>query len=581
MGTEALGRGRWRGRLLALAAGVLLVAGIEALLHLVPGFRPPPLVITLAEEEGSGRALRQLNPIYPRRFFAGSMGGFDLGGVRLAPHRFVDPPPDSALRVVVVGASTVQGYPHPSRLAAPAFLGSLLAGALDRPVQVLNLGITSLASFAVARVVEDALGSLDPDLVVVYTGHNEFYGVYGAASLRQGGPGPWSRHLHYRLTGLRLAGLARWLTGWVRQRPAQDLNLLAAMGSAGPVPPGHPARERALRQLRSSLEEIAAACRRAGSGLVLCAPAANDAGFLPDTTSAAGRGAAEVVARARALEAEARLEEARRAYLRARGADPAPWRAPPDLVAAVRESAVIHRVPLADAERRLAEASAGAAPGWDLMVDHVHPTARGHALLARSVVDALVGAPPPWGVPADWESRAPGDAALLEAHGLLPVEAFALAEAAAGLLSRPPVRQAGRAAWLRRQAGELREGLGPEERRGYQAWRKAGRRPPLVLPVADELFAARRFARAARHYRAAGREAPLTAWGDLWPALRLGRCRLYLQDGRLTPSQRAEVEEAVRRAGLVALAPGVDPRFRRTFDDYARRLLAAPPAEEP
>ncbi len=234
---------RWRVRLPALAGGVVLVAGVEAALHLVPGFRPPPLVLTLAEEVGSGRALRQLNPLYPRRFFAGSMGGFDLGGVRLAAHRFVDPPPDSALRVVVAGASTVQGYPHPARLAAPALLETLLSGALERPVQVLNLGITSLASFAVARVVVDALESLQPDLVVVYTGHNEFYGVYGVSSLRQGGSSPWIRHLHYRLMGLRLTGLVRWLAGQVRQGPAPEMNLLAAMGSAGPVPPGDPARD--------------------------------------------------------------------------------------------------------------------------------------------------------------------------------------------------------------------------------------------------------------------------------------------------------------------------------------------------
>lgn len=54
---------------------------------------------------------------------------------------------------------------------------------------------------------------LEPDLVVVYTGHNEFFGVYGAAALRQGGPAPWTRQLPYRLMQLRLAGLARWLGG--------------------------------------------------------------------------------------------------------------------------------------------------------------------------------------------------------------------------------------------------------------------------------------------------------------------------------------------------------------------------------
>ncbi len=307
---------------------------------------------------------------------------------------------------------------------------------------------------------------------------------------------------------------------------------------------------------------------------MVCAPAANDAGFQPDTTSEGGRRAAAAADRGRELAAAGRLAEAARVFAAARAADPAPWRAPLDLVRTVREAAARHRVALADAEGRLAAAAAGAAPGWGLMVDHVHPTARGHALLARSVVAALVGSPAPWDVPADWESRAPGDAALLEAHGDLPIEALALAEAGARLLSGPPLRQPDAAERLRRQAGEIRSGLGEQERRGYRAWEKMGRRPPLVLPVADQLFGGRRFAEAAEHYRAAVREVPFTAWGDLWPSLRLGRCRLYLQDGRLTREQRAEVEEAVRRAGLVL--PTVDPEFVRTFDDYARRLLAAP-----
>jgi lysophospholipase L1-like esterase len=504
------------------------------------------------------------------------MGGYNLGGVRLAPHRFVDPPPDSALRVVVAGASTVQGYPHPARLSAPSFLETLLADALDRPVQVINLGITSLASFAVARVVDTAVATLKPDLVVVYTGHNEFYGVYGAAALRQGGPYPWTRHLHYRLMQLRLAGLARWIGGHFRRPAAADQNLLAAMGSVGLVPPGDPVRARAARQLQASLDDMVDACQRSGSQLVLCTPVGNDAGFTPDTSSTAGEAAAAHFGRARRLAAAGRVGEARQAYVAARDADPAPWRAPSDLVGIVRAVAARQPAALADAEWRLAAAGPDSLVGWDLIVDHVHPSARGHALLARSVVDALVGAPAPFTVAPDWERAALTDVELLAAHGDLPVEAYALALAMAELLSRPPMPRPDRAAWLRHHADELWGRLEEAEREGFHAWERLRRRPPLVLPVADKLFGVRRFGSAAKHYRATRLEAPFTAWGDLWPALREGRSLLYLQEGRLTPAQRLELEKTRIRADLLGHARDTDAGFMRTFSDYTRRLLAAP-----
>ena len=77
----------------------------------------------------------------------------------------------------------------------------------ERQVEVFNLGITAAASFAVARTAEQAL-ELDPDVVVVSTGHNEYYGVYGAASQRQGGTAYWVKDLHY---GLMQTGMARTL----------------------------------------------------------------------------------------------------------------------------------------------------------------------------------------------------------------------------------------------------------------------------------------------------------------------------------------------------------------------------------
>jgi lysophospholipase L1-like esterase len=605
----------WVGRLLATAVGVGLVLIPEWALRWIPALNPPALTTTLTADSSSGRRLRQLNPAFPHRFFSGTIGGYDLGGVRLTPHRFVDPPA-GGLRVVVVGASTVQGYPHPTRLAAPAFLQSLLRATLRRPVDVLNIGITSLASFPVARVVAEAIPDLRPDLIVVYTGHNEFYGVYGVAALRQGGPWPWTRHLHLALMQSRLAGLLGRLITRMRPTDDPDATLLAAMGTAGRVPPGGPARARARHQLRASLEEIVALCHLHEVALVLCAPVGNDAGFAPDSSTVHlpeaqrqswqrlrprilplfdGTPAAADEA-LRLLQPEITRDNAEASFLRAqalviagysgaalaqftaaRDADPMPWRAPSDLVEVVRDVAAEHHVPLAAVDERFAGASPDALVGWNLLVDHVHPSVTGQILLARAVLDALVDQPAPWSVPSGWEGFAPDNGQLRAAHGDLAVENLVLTRSLATLLGGPPLHQPERSAWLEENAQEQWDQLTPEEQAGVQAWERLGRRPPLVLPTADRLFEAREFAAAAQHYGAAQREAPYTEWGDLWPAVRRGRSLLYLHPEGLTTTERQEIEAAAQRGRLVLGAPGADPAFARTFGDYVRRLKTQSP----
>ena len=146
----------WLSRLLAIGLGLGLVVVLELLLRLWPGLAPPPLVVDLAECEG--RVLRSVNSRYAERFFSERYQGQLIASGRMAACPFVEPRPAEAFRVVFVGASTVQGYPQPRRLVAPSFLEAMLRDALPgRQVQVFNLGITSIASFAVGRVLEDAM----------------------------------------------------------------------------------------------------------------------------------------------------------------------------------------------------------------------------------------------------------------------------------------------------------------------------------------------------------------------------------------------------------------------------------------
>ena len=592
------------GRLAALGLGLGLVALVEVGLRLVPALDPPPFTLELARADG--RALHAINPAYARRFFAGVAGDVALRGIRMTPRPYIEPAPEGALRVLFAGGSTVQGYPHPKRLAASSFLQEMLGDLWpERRIEVFNAGITAASSFAVARAVADGVEALSADLVVVYTGHNELYGVYGAASLAQGGQGVWSKRAHYALMQWRLTGLVGRLLGALRaERAPPPADLIAVMARAGYVAAADERRGRAAENLADNLRAIAEFCRERGVPLVLCTLASNERGFAPARGAApiadAERWAALLAAgernrephKALAALAEARAladedayvhflrgvhlerlgqgREAQAAYVRARELDLRPWRATDTLNEIVRRVAVQEGAFLADVSARLRAESPSAGIGWELMADHLHPAAPGQVLLAWSVVAALKSAPVPWELPADWQSRLAGPDDYRQRLGDLPVERLAVLRAMAALFAAPPMDQGneGRVRALEQAAAAAWAGLSGGERTGVERWSKGEGPNLLPLNVADALFATGDYALARDYYRAANLEEPYTVWGDLWGTLRRLRAAKLVGD----TVDVGELDALQERMHLLAQAPDFTEGLGDFFSGYALHL---------
>ena len=77
-------------------------------------------------------------------------------------------------RIFCFGDSTAYGHPFDGRTAFPRWLGELLAAcAPGKNFEVINAGGISYASYRIVPLIKEAL-RFGPDLVVIYTGHNEF-----------------------------------------------------------------------------------------------------------------------------------------------------------------------------------------------------------------------------------------------------------------------------------------------------------------------------------------------------------------------------------------------------------------------
>ena len=348
------------------------------------------------------------------------------------PRGFVLPKPEGTFRVVVVGASSVQGYPFPSELSFSRHLELVLSRQLpDRKVEVLNAGIVGLGTTPLIDVVRQSL-SAAPDVIVVYAGHNEFYGVGGVAS-----NAPLSRLAMHA----RQYRLVRVLSGLLASDEPDSSELITRLPREFEIPPDSPLMAAARQQYRRNLEAMSATCHRAGVPLLVCGVVCNlrdqsprrpaskttedDEGGVDDqkndkSDSTSDAPAVELMAAGsfaeaggileRSLEAEptdavlhyrlaqclehlGRSDDAAREYQLACDYDVCRYRAPSsfrEIAADVARGGKPDAVYYVDLAPEFTRAAEFAAPGHDLFIDHVHFTVEGNWLVANTLGRSLV-----------------------------------------------------------------------------------------------------------------------------------------------------------------------------------------------
>ncbi|MCA9059844.1 MAG: tetratricopeptide repeat protein [Planctomycetaceae bacterium] len=336
------------------------------------------------------------------------------------PRAFELPKPVSSYRIVVVGASSVQGYPYSSEIAFPRQLQlALLKQDPSRTIEVLNAGIVGVSTTPLADLVS-RLPQIDPDLIIVYAGHNEFYGVGGVATNANASRiGILTRR--FRLGQL----ITNLLSPADADAKSNASELISRLPGTHHIPVSSELMEVAESRYRSNLNQMCRSAQAAGIPLLLCSVVCNLHDQSPARTATVeetasfermitdehaqngDEGVCRVLQRltqdtpedavphyrlAQCLERLGRVAEAAEAYRLARDLDLCRYRAPGSYRDIVRDVAAnagsgVHFVDLVPV---FAEHSKLAAPGNDLFLEHVHLSVDGHWLVARSLAQSIV-----------------------------------------------------------------------------------------------------------------------------------------------------------------------------------------------
>lgn len=339
--------------------------------------------------------------------------------------------PANTLRVFAVGGSASAGWPQPPSESYARQLEYALGRAFPgRRVEVFDASAHAWAAYRVRLVLREAL-EFGPDLVVIYSGNNEFLeprrylpDIALPVEIRRLASIRWLRRLLLpivRPDAVLAAGRREHTTFevWsklrqhalelrsdpvqlerVRDHYAESIEgMLREAGAVGvevvlvtvpvnlrdwepivssPPPSGEAGvawRERLVQGRRALANGLASEALAALRDAVALAPDHADTRFWL----------------ARALDRAGRFEEAVRVYREAADLDQNPFRALSGFNATLRRQAERYaHVQLADVDSGFLASSAPRAPGFDLFLDYVHPTARGNVLVAKLVYDAVL-----------------------------------------------------------------------------------------------------------------------------------------------------------------------------------------------
>jgi tetratricopeptide (TPR) repeat protein len=420
----------FRQNILALLVGLLLLLLIEGGLWLVG-------VGALADEDRFV-GFAGSRPLFVPEQTVGTETVFSLNPAKeeyFNRQSFAMPKPAPQFRFAALGGSTTYGRPYLGDTAFAewlALLGNRFEGRFR--YKAINAGGISYASYRAARLQRELL-EYDPDLFVVYSGHNEFLEARTFAEIKN--ETHWVKNIRQVAHRSRIYSLLTRAIGSVSGTHTQTLlpdEVSVELETvAGPdyYHRDDYFRQGVIAQYRASLQAMINRAMQNGIPLVLCTLPSNLSAVSPfksehrpglsseqladwhhwfaDGSKALQENMAEeaVSAFQQALQIDDRYallhyrlghallqngqpEQAYQAFVRAKQEDIIPLRALEEFNTIVRELAADNAVPLADVEGMFRRVAANGIPGSDLFDDHVHPNVRGQQMIAWVIFDTLV-----------------------------------------------------------------------------------------------------------------------------------------------------------------------------------------------
>ena len=311
-------------------------------------------------------------------------------------------------RVFAMGGSSAAGYPYGFNGTYSRVVKDILQDRMpDKQVEVVNVGISAISSYTLYDQVAEILQQ-EPDAILIYAGHNEFYGALGVGSNENLGGFPWfvrgylklQQYKTFLLLRNAIVGAGKWTASlFGAQEVNPNATLMERIINSRSIALDGPKHQLAMHQFDSNLSAILDAFTQQGVPVWLGSLASNykdQVPFVdvPDAVDAQDQPlplASSVFQEGQSLMVDGNADAAQTQFAYAKDLDGLKFRAPESINQIIRKKArayeQVYYVPVYE---RFVEHSPNGIIGNELMLEHLHPNAKGYFLMGASFAQAML-----------------------------------------------------------------------------------------------------------------------------------------------------------------------------------------------
>ncbi len=307
--------------------------------------------------------------------------------------------PKNGFRIFVLGSSTVVGFPYEENLTFSKILQERLQDSYpDRYIEVVNTAITAINSYTLLDYI-DAVLKEEPDAILIYAGHNEFYGAFGIGSIEKTYRSRALTFLHLDLLSFKVYQLLRNTVNKIREviagnRPEKSVRgtLMELIVDNREIAYKSKVYNACLEEFRSNLKSLLSKAARKNVPVFISELVSN-VRDLPPFCSVANNSypaASEIFDAANQYEKNGDFEKARENYYLAKDLDCIRFRASEEINEIIHDLAGHSGAVLVPMKAYFEAASPNRLIGNNLITEHVHPNIEGCFLMAEAFYHEIV-----------------------------------------------------------------------------------------------------------------------------------------------------------------------------------------------
>ena len=309
--------------------------------------------------------------------------------------------PKNGYRIFVLGESSAAGFPYSNNASFPNILQRGLSNTFpQKNIEVINVSIAAINSYTLLDLVDEIIEQ-SPDAILIYTGHNEYYGALGVGSAQSLGNWRWLINSYLKLQYFKTFILLRNFLGWAK---TQFSNLFYKENESDPsatlmerivaeqtIPYGSNLYEKGKKQFEENIEAIIQKAVDKDIKVVLSELVSNlhDQEPFISVKDKDGNSAELFFNLARSQEANGKFEKAKENYYKAKDYDALRFRAPEDFNAVIKNLGDKYSLPVVLLKLYFENESPNGLIGKELMLEHLHPNKDGYFLIAKDFYDTM------------------------------------------------------------------------------------------------------------------------------------------------------------------------------------------------